>query len=146
MDAGLSYELGRWALGGGTGAPVLTVEPFAGARMFYSPVDIDLTRLGRSTAVDSLTNYVPDIGLRIFCDLTEHWNLRIEGDGGGFGVDDNQQTWQAVGLVGYRWPGWGVHWNLQVGYRAMRAFDLEKSDVEIQLDIRGPDVILAVEF
>jgi hypothetical protein len=146
MDLGLSYELGSWDLGGETGAPVLTVEPFAGARLYYSPVDLSLARVGRSTTVDSFTNYVPDIGIRTFWDLTEHWNLRVEGDGGGFGVDDNQQTWQAVGLIGYRWPAWGVHWNVQAGYRAMRLFDLKKNDAEIQLDVRGPDVILALEF
>lgn len=146
MDAGLSYKLGSWDLGGGTDAPVLTVEPFAGARMFYSPVDVNFSRVGRSTTIDSFTNYVPDIGIRTFWDLTEHWNLHVEGDGGGFGVDDNQQTWQAVGLIGYRWPGWDVDWNLQVGYRAMRVFDLKKNSAEVQLDMRGPDVILALEF
>ena len=146
MDVGLSYELGRWNLGGGTGAPVVTVEPFAGARLFYDPIDLNLARVGRSTTADYFTNYVPDIGIRTFWDLTEHWNLRIEGDGGGFGVDDNNQTWQAVGLIGYRWPAWGVHWNLQAGYRAMRVFDLRKHDVEVQLDARGPEVVLALEF
>ena len=145
MDVGLSYELGRWDFGGGPGAPVLTVEPFAGARLLYDPVDLNLNQ-GDSKSIDSLTNYVPDIGMRTFWDLTEHWNLHFEGDYGGFGVDDNHQTWQAVGLVGYRWPGWDVHWNLEAGYRAMRLFDLRKSAAEIQLDCRGPNVVLSVEF
>ena len=148
MDVGLSYELGRWDLGGGPGARVVTVEPFAGARLLYNPADIDiaLARVGRSTAASPYSNYVPDIGMRTFWELTEHWNLRVEGDYGGFGVDDNRETWQAVGLVGYRWPGWGVHWNLQVGYRAMRLFDLRKKAGEIQVDCRGPDVVLSMEF
>jgi len=145
MDLGLSYELGRWTLGPGRRAPVVTLEPFAGARLLYDPVDIDLSRLGRSTT-DDFSNYVPVLGLRTFWDLTEHWNIRIEGDYGGFGVDDNHQTWQVLGLVGYRWPGWGVDWNLQVGYRAMRIFDLRQSGVDIELDARGTDVVLAVEF
>ena len=146
MDVGLSYELGRWDLGREAGVPVLTVEPFAGARLLYDPVDINLTRVGRSATTDTFTNYVPDIGVRTFWELTQHWNLHVEGDYGGFGVDDNHQTWQAVGLVGYRWPGWGVHWNLEVGYRAMRLFDLRKKDAEIQLDGRGPNVVLSMEF
>jgi hypothetical protein len=146
IDVGLSYELGRWDLGGGTGAPVLTVEPFAGARLLYDPVDLNLAGTGRSTTIDTFTNYVPDIGMRTFWELTKHWNLHVEGDYGGFGVDDNHQTWQAVGLVGYRWPGWGVHWTLQAGYRAMRIFDLRKDAAEIQLDGRGPNVILSMEF
>jgi hypothetical protein len=145
MDLGLSYELGRWALGVEQRAPELRVEPFAGARLLYDPVDIDLSRVGRSTT-DDFSNYVPILGLRTFWDLTEHWNLRIEGDYGGFGIDDNHQTWQVLGLVGYRWPGWGVHWNLQVGYRAMRIFDLRKGGDNIKLDARGADVVFAVEF
>ena len=146
MDVGFSYEIGRWALGGDPGAPVVRVEPFAGARLLYDPVDVNLSRADRSTTVDTFTNYVPDIGTRTFWELTEDWNLRVEGDYGGFGVADNRQTWQAVGLVGYRWPGWGVQWNLQVGYRAMRLFDLRKKAGEIQLDCRGPDVVLSMEF
>lgn len=145
MDLGLSYELGRWALGVKQSAPELRVEPFAGARLLYDPVEIDLSRVGRSTT-DDFSNYVPILGLRTFLDLTEHWNLRIEGDYGGFGIDDNHQTWQVLGLVGYRWPGWGVHWNFQVGYRAMRIFDLHKGGDDLKLDARGADVVLAVEF
>jgi hypothetical protein len=146
MDVGLSSELGRWALGGGDAAPVVTVEPIAGARLLYNPVNVNgLSPVDPSTTVD-FSNYVPDLGMRTFWELTEHWNLRVEGDYGGFGVDNNHQTWQAVGLVGYRWPGWGVGWNLQVGYRAMRLFDLRKDAVEVQVDGRGPDVVLSVEF
>jgi hypothetical protein len=146
IDVGLSYELGRWHLGEGSGAPVLTVEPIAGARLLYDPVDVDLTRVGISESIDSFSNYVPDIGIRAFVDLTEHWNFEVEGDYGGFGVDDNHETWQAVGLIGYRWPACGVGWNFQVGYRAMRVFDLRKGIADIQIDVRGPDVILGVEF
>jgi len=60
--------------------------------------------------------------------------------------DDNHQTWQAVGLVGYRWKGWGVHWNLQVGYRAMRLFDLRRGRVDTLMDARGADIVVGVEF
>jgi hypothetical protein len=145
IDVGVSYELGSWDLGEGAGAPVVTVEPFVGARLLYDPVNLDVSQAGRSATID-FSNYVPDIGIRTFWDLTDHWNLRVEGDYGGFGVDDNQQTWQAVGLVGYRWPGWGLHWNLQVGYRAMRLFDLKRKGAQVTVDCRGPDVILAMEF
>ena len=112
IDAGLSYELGRWPLTGDPAGPAVTVEPFVGARIMRDPLTIDLGRLG---AAGDLSSTVPTVGLRTHWDLTEHWNLRVEGDYGGFGVDDNHQTWQAVGLIGYRLPGFGAHWNLQVG-------------------------------
>jgi hypothetical protein len=56
------------------------------------------------------------IGLRTFWDLTEHWNLRIEGDYGGFGVDDNHETYNFLGLIGYRFRGWGVGWNARLDF------------------------------
>ena len=65
LDVGLSYQLGRWALGTGARAPSLTVEPFAGARLLYDPVDIEVNPGPESTTVD-LSNYVPVIGLRTF--------------------------------------------------------------------------------
>ncbi len=147
LDVGLSYELGHWALGTGARAPSLTVEPFAGARLLYDQVDIDidLGPVGGSTTVD-LSNYVPVIGLRTFWDLTKHWNLRIEGDYGGFGVDDNHETWNLLGLIGYRFRGWDVGWNIQAGYRALRLFDLRKKNVDLQADIKGPMIVFAIEF
>ena len=131
----------------GARAPSLTVEPFTGARLFYDPVDIDidLGPLGDSTTVD-LSNYVPVIGLRTFWDLTEHWNLRIDGDYGGFGVDDNHETWNLRGLIGYRFRGWGVGWNIQAGYRRMRLMDLRKDGVDLKIDVYGPIGLFAIEF
>ena len=145
LDVGLSYQLGRWALGTGARAPSLTVEPFAGARLLYDPVDIEVNPGPESTTVD-LSNYVPVIGLRTFWDLTEHWNLRIEGDYGGFGVDDNHETYNFLGLIGYRFRGWGVGWNIQAGYRALRLLDLRKNNADLKVDAHGPMVALAIEF
>ena len=142
FDVGLSDELGRSRLGEGSFAPEITVEPFLEARVVHQPVDISI--LGASPS-GNLSSAAPVLGLRTFIDLTEHWNLTFHGDYGGFGVDDNHQTWQAVGLIGYRWKGWGVHWNLQAGYRAMRIFDLRR-EADIAMDARGADVVFAVEF
>jgi hypothetical protein len=86
------------------------------------------------------------IGLRTFWDLTEHWNLRIDGDYGGFGVDDNHETWNLRGLIGYRFRGWGVGWNIQAGYRRMRLMDLRKDGVDLKVDVYGPIGLFAIEF
>lgn len=113
--------------------------------MVDQTVEIDLTRTGRGRLAD-LGSAVPDIGLRTFWGLGEHWNFRLEGDYGGFGIDDNHQTWQALFLMGYRWPGWGVHWNVQVGYRAMRFFDLRKKKADFLMDGRGTDIVFSIEY
>jgi len=143
IDTGLSYELGSWNLGEGPRAPTLTVEPFAAARLLYDPIDLTIAGFD---GTDDFSNYVPIVGLRTFWVLSEHWNLRIEGDYGGFGVDDNDETWQALGMIGYRWRGWGAGWNFQLGYRALRLFDLQRGDGDVQVDLRGPQVAISVEF
>ena len=146
IDTGLSYELGRWALGDGPRAPELTIEPFVAARLIRQKVKLRFGRLGVTPSSDEFSTYEPIIGLRTFWDLTEHWNLHFEGDFGGFGVDDNHSTWHVLGLVGYRWPGWGVHWNLQAGYRQLRVFDLRPGGFTATEDVSGPNVLIGIDF
>jgi hypothetical protein len=112
-------------------------------RVVQLPVGIRV--VDREIALD-LNSQVPVVGLRAVIDLTEHWNLELVGDYGGWGADNNKQTWQGVALIGYRWPGWGAHWNFQAGYRAMRLFRYKQGDDEIGFRGRGFDFILGVEF
>jgi hypothetical protein len=143
IDTGISYEVGSWNLGEGPRAPTLTVEPFVAARILKDEVDVFV---GDAKVSDGFNYTVPIVGLRTFWVLSEHWNLRIEGDYGGFGVDDNDETWQALGMIGYRWRGWGAGWNFQLGYRALRLFDLQRGDGDVQVDLKGPQVAISVEF
>ncbi|MBW2401314.1 MAG: hypothetical protein JRG80_19005 [Deltaproteobacteria bacterium] len=143
IDAGVSYELGRWRLWDSAKAPELTIEPTFGVRVVQLPAHISV--LDREITKD-LNSQVPVVGLRTVIDFTEHWNLELAGDYGGWGADSNRQTWQGVALIGYRWPGWGAHWNFQAGYRAMRLFRYQRGDVEIGMRARGFDFILGVEF
>ncbi len=143
FDVGISYELGRWRLCDETNAPELTLEPYFEARIIHVPIDITGSVFSAS---GDLSSQVPVLGLRTTIDLTKHWNLEFIGDYGGWGVDNNQETWQGAAYLGYRWPGWGAHWNLQVGYRAMRLFDLRRGVDEISMDVRGANITFGVEF
>ncbi len=143
FDVGISYELGRWRLWDESNAPELTLEPYLEARIIHLPIDIRVAGLG---ADEDPSSQVPVVGMRAFIDLTKHWNLEFIGDYGGFGVDDNHQTWQGAAYLGYRWAGWSVHWNLQVGYRAMRLFEMRQDVTDISMDARGLDITLGVEF
>lgn len=147
LDTGVSYELGHWALGSGERAPTLTLEPFAGIRYLHDPVGVEVTvgPFGTKRTVD-VSNTVPVVGLRAFVDLTEQWNLRFDGDYGGFGVDDNYETWNLRGLAGYRFRGWGVGWNIQAGYRSTRLMGLRKDAADLRIDIYGPIALISVEF
>jgi len=51
-----------------------------------------------------------------------------------------------LGLIGYRFRGWGVGWNIQVGYRYLRLMDLRKKGVELKIDGYGPLAVFAIEF
>ena len=143
IDAGVSYELGRFRLWNSAKAPELTIEPTFGVRVVHLPASISVA--DREITAD-LNSQVPVVGLRTVIDFSEHWNLELAGDYGGWGADNNRQTWQGVALIGYRLPGWGAHWNFQAGYRAMRLFRYQRGDVEIGMRARGFDFILGVEF
>ena len=144
LDAGISYELGHWALGS---EATLTLEPFAGIRYLHDPVDITIRyESSKADRTITLTNTVPVFGMRAFVDLTEQWNLRFDGDYGGFGVEDNYETWNLRGLAGYRFRGWGVGWNIQAGYRALRVMGAQTSAVDVRIDIHGPIALFTVEF
>ena len=143
FDVGLSYEVGRWRLWDEPMAPELTLEPYLEARIIHMPMDITIAGAASS---ETLSSQVPVVGARVTVDLNEHWNLEFIGDYGGWGVDDNHQTWQGAAYLGYRWPGWGAHWNLQVGYRAMGLFEMRQTTTDISMDARGANVTFGVEF
>jgi hypothetical protein len=143
FDVGITYDVGRWRLWDSPNAFELTLEPYFGVRIIHIPIDI--TVLGSSVDED-LGSQVPVLGLRAFIDLTKSWNLEFIGDYGGWGVDNNHQTWQGAAYLGYRWPGLGAHWNLQAGYRAMRFFEMRQEATDIALDVRGAQITFGVEF
>ena len=144
IDTGLSYELASWQLTDEPGGPAVTLEPYAAARLVRDPVEVTLPISG--TKITGFNSVVPIIGLRSFWDLDEHWNVRAEFDYGGFGVDDNRRTWKALGLIGYRWQGWGVSWNLQVGYKATTLFKLNVPGGTVRQEARGADIVFSVEL
>ena len=55
-------------------------------------------------------------------------------------------SWKVEGMIGYRWRGWDVGWNVQAGYRAMRLLRLKLERGRLTGDLRGPVVALSVEF
>jgi hypothetical protein len=146
LDTGISYELGTWALGSGADAPTLTIEPFGGSRWLYDPVEIRLNVGHDDEKTVDITSFSPVVGVRAFVDLTERWNVRFDGDYGGFDVDNNRETWNLRSLLGYRFGSGSVRWNVQAGYRAMRLTDLDKGDVRIRGDLWGPVMLIGAEF
>jgi hypothetical protein len=152
MDFGLTYELGRWQLWNHDDwilpSPKLAVELNAGGRALIDDMKIKIERgqIGPGRTFEPEISFVaPVFGLRAFWDLTDRLNLRMEGDYGGFDVDNLDETYNAMGLVGWRFkPKPYLNINVYAGYRFLH-IDYKKF-VEIEVDIKGPFVGLAFEF
>lgn len=87
----------------------------------------------------------PILGLRGFLDMTDNWNISFAGDGGGFGVDNMDVTWQAELLGGYRFHHSRFDLNLMIGYKGV---GLKNGDdgIDTDLILHGPVLKLGVEF
>jgi hypothetical protein len=141
-DYGLTYEVGRWNLGDTPESPAVTVEPFAGGRTLRDSIRINV--LGRTTNVE-LDFTTPVVGLKTFWDLDKNWNFILVGDYGGFDVDDVHETWQITAVVGYRFEMFGLPTNFMAGYRKL-FIDYRKNGAELEIDVHGPIVGLAIDF
>jgi hypothetical protein len=148
MDFGLNYEIGRWRLWNRpnwvVAGPAVTVEPFFGARSLVDDLTITLTPGGSfKPRVSFIT---PVIGLRTLWDITDRFNLRIEGDYGGFGgVDKVETTYDVFALVGYRFkPRENLDINVFAGYRYL--YIDYKSVAELEVAIKGAFLGVALEF
>jgi len=146
-DFGLSYEVGRWQLWDRSNWIVpslaLTVEPFVGARWLIDDIKVKL-KPGRTFTTD-VDFIAPVLGLGTFWELTDRLKLRLEGDYGGFGVDDLKQTYNALGAVGWRFKSRQDHAiYVFAGYRYLYVHYEKVADLKVT--IKGPLVGLAFEF
>jgi hypothetical protein len=119
LEAGAAYRLlDDHPLGGHPDSPArLSVDALAGARLTTLGVDLHFRELGAD--IDRTNAWVdPFVGARATLDLGPRWSLRLRGDVGGFGAG-SQFTWQALGLVGYRFHIGSVPTTLFAGYRAL---------------------------
>jgi hypothetical protein len=147
IDFGLSYEVGQWRLWNRPSwvlpSPAVAVEPFFGARSLID--DITFTLEPGGSHRPEISFIAPVIGLRTFWDITDRFNLRIEGDYGGFHVDGLEQTWNFLALAGYRFkPRKNLDINVFAGYRYL-SIEYEKV-AAINVDLKGPLLGVALEF
>lgn len=92
----------------------------------------------------------PLIGARAFFDFSEHWNLSLQGDVGGFGIGSDF-TWGAMGTIGYRFRLFSEENNARAaaGYRAIYQDYSEGSGnnrFEWDVTLHGPILGLVIEF
>jgi len=126
LGVGAYYRLGPWNLSAehGDAGPKLIVDPYVGGRYTYVDADLKLRTNGPRITGDLTPSaskdwFDPIVGVRTIWQLTPKWRLIAFGDVGVFG--DSDSSWQAVGLLGYRFGMFGGDDNGQVllGYRAL---------------------------
>ena len=153
-----TYRVGTWQLAelDRAGPLAVAVDPYAGIRYTYLDTELkgklDLPDLGVNAkrTVDSDQNWVdPIIGLRTIWTLGDRLNLIAAGDIGGTS-ESSDYSWQAIGLVGYRFGLFGTNnANLLAGYRALhQKYDNGNGRNEFDWDvtIHGPVVGLTLNF
>jgi hypothetical protein len=148
-----TYRVGTWQLA----EPLaVAVDPYAGIRYTYLDAELkgklDLPDLGvnaKRTAEDDKNWVDPIVGLRTIWTLGDRFSLIAVGDIGGTS-QSSDYSWQAIGLVGYRF---GLFWtnnaNLIAGYRALHQKYTDgngRNEFDWDLTIHGPVVGLTLAF
>jgi hypothetical protein len=150
--AGAYYRLGPFALDpeAGLTGPKVVVDPYAGARLTYLDTKLKIRHGGPQ--VDADQSWVdPVIGVRTLWPLTEKFSVTALGDIGGFGISGASEfSWQAAGLVGYRFSLLGED-NAKVlaGYRALYQDYKDgdgRNEFKWDMTLHGPVLGLAISF
>jgi hypothetical protein len=111
------------------------LEFYAGGRTLWLDNQVEFRGIGSASASKSLTS--PVIGARFSVEFTPKWFVLVDGNGGGFGVDDIDFAGSVLGLVGYRTTLFGVPTSLEAGYKALR-LDVSKRIIETDVTLSGP--------
>ncbi|SEG66051.1 hypothetical protein [Bosea lathyri] len=144
VSAGAFYRVYQSELGGNTvfGAPrVFALEPTVGARWTRLTGSL---RLGGLHASDSESWLDPFVGARIHLDLTDRWNLFMEGDVGGFGAG-SRLSLNGQALLGYRTTLLGYKSIIRAGYRVLHQ-DYREGGFQWKVTQHGPIVGASIEF
>ena len=147
IDYGVSYDLGALRLGEHSDSPTVTLQPYAGGRYLHDNFKMKLDAGPIEPGIDiheTLEFNTPIIGISTNFDLTDSWELRLEGDYGGFNVDDVNETYQIFGGLGYKFKMGDTIAKVFAGYRYLHV-DYEK-EVELEVTIKGPLIGFGFEF
>jgi hypothetical protein len=157
QTAAATFRVGTWQLAdfGEAGPLAVTVDPYAGIRYTYLDTELkgklDLPDLGidAKRTVEADKQWVdPVVGLRTIFTLGERLNLILAGDVGGTGGNDH--SWEALGVVGYRFGLFGLNnADILAGYKVIdqKFTDGNGSDqFDWDITMHGPVLGLTIRF
>jgi hypothetical protein len=140
MDYGVSYRLfgstaservAHWE----EKSPSNILDLYAGGRTIWQGNQLEFRGIGSFSGSSSFT--APVIGGRIMAEFLPKWFLLLDGNAGGFGVDNVSFTGSALGEVGYRTILFGVPSTVQAGYKALTV-NVDKPIVAADVTLHGP--------
>ena len=153
-----TWRVGTWQLADFDRAGPLSVavDPYAGIRYTYLDTELkgklDLPDLGvnANRTAEGDQNWVdPIVGLRTIWTLGERLSLLVAGDVGGTSQDDDY-SWQALGVVGYRFGLFGTNnANLLAGYKALHQKYSDgngRNEFDWDVTMYGPVIGLTIAF
>lgn len=111
------------------------LDIYAGGRTIWLGTQVDIKNGDSASANTSST--APVIGGRIAAEFLPKWFLLLDGNVGGFGADNVNLTWAALGAVGYRTSLFGVPSSVEAGYKALNV-DVDKGRVTADVTMNGP--------
>ncbi len=117
-----------------------TLDLYAGGRTIWIGNKAVFTDIGSASMDSSITS--PVIGGRINVDITPKWFVSVDGNIGGFGLDNVSLTSSALGKVGYRTSLFGVPTSVEAGYKAL-SVKVNKPILTTDIVMHGPYIGLS---
>jgi hypothetical protein len=146
IDYGVSYEVARWDIGKDGNSRVVTLEPYAGLRYFWDNIKLEiepgLIEDGFITRKKIRTTS-PMIGLKSSIQLNENWDLLLQGDYGGFDVNNMEESYLMASYFNYNFKMGKIDSKFYFGYRFLH-LEYKTEDVKIDVNVQGP--LLGIGF
>jgi hypothetical protein len=87
------------------------------------------------SASNTLT--APIVGARAIVDITPGWTFLVDGNLGGFEVDNIRLTGAAMGLLGYRFMVARIPTSVMFGYKLLY-YDVDNGPLKVNTTLHGP--------
>lgn len=115
---------------------------YAGGRTIWLDNSVELMgpRGGQISLSASKSFTSPVIGGRFLASLTPHWFVLVDGNVGGFGVQNVSFTGAVSGALGYRTTVFDIPTSFEIGYRVLRYNVDSKGSLQTNATLNGPFV------
>jgi hypothetical protein len=114
-----------------------SLDIYAGGRTIWLGNELESIQRGNFSSSKSAS--APVIGGRIMAEFLPKWFVLLDGNVGGFGVDNVHFTGSALGAIGYRTRLFGVPSTVEAGYKGLTV-DVDKRGVATDVTMNGPFV------